>query len=153
MKLIKKISGRTVLSMNREEWVQLGKNNGWKVAQVPPQTGGGLPPVAANPAGPAPTGAPAEETFDPAQAKKEHTRRFQQSKTKMMARMPEILKVLKKNNIVLTQQQLEGVFTLFESLNEVTGGDLSKVKTIMYTIFNALQRGNVIDTKSELQNQ
>ena len=153
MKLIKKTNGRTVLSMNREEWVQLGKNNGWKIAQVPPQAEGGLPPIAANPAGTTPPVAPAEETFDPAQAKKEHTRRFQQGKTKMMARMPEILKVLKKNNIVLTQQQLEGVFTLFESLNEVTGGDLSKVKTIMYTIFNALQRGNVIDTKSELQNQ
>ena len=153
MKLIKKTNGRTVLSMNREEWVQLGKDNGWKVAQVPPQAEGGLPPVSANPAEPTPTVAPAEETFDPAQAKKEHTRRFQQSKTKMMARMPEVIKVLKKNNIVITQQQLEGVFTLFESLNEVTGGDLSKVKTIMYTIFNALQRGNVIDTKSELQNQ
>jgi len=62
MKVIKKADGQTVLSMNREEWVQLGKNNGWKIAQVPPQAEGGLPPISANPAGTAPPVAPSGKT-------------------------------------------------------------------------------------------
>ena len=122
MKLIKKTNGRTVLSMNREEWVQLGKDNGWKVAQVPPQAEGGLPPVSANPAEPTPTGAPVKpelgdedfEVLDPVELKK----MFQQARSKLIQLFAPILKEL---GVQLdNQSQWEGLFKGLVAINQST---------------------------------
>ncbi len=132
MKIIKKANGQTVLSIDKEEWVKLGKENGWKVAQSPDV----LPPVATNPAAPAPTAvpapapAPAPAPVTPAQTEpsedgelagldpQELKQMFQSAKSKLIQLFAPMLKTLGIQ--IDNQSQWEGLFKGLVTINQST---------------------------------